>query len=563
MADKKVDNKNNTTPTENKTDAYEDVQDLDNDFEEIDDTENFEEDDEVDDDFSEEEEVSGPKNAKSKVIAKRVGIAIGCVAVLALVLVGVVYGVIMHYYNLTHYVEDDQVTTMAVADAETYSDEDDDVHYVYREQTDENGEVIGTETVDYNDLDDDEKESVDAQIEEELSQAADDQQSALDSVANGELYLPAETTEQTDVLIVNQTDLEDEYDEVLTDDDGNVTSVVKDGTTYNVVSSSDDSVVVVKDDASSYTVNTDDDGNVTSIEKNGETYDITVKDDGETTVTQVTSTDETDSDVVTVDTTQTNDVYNILLIGADTRANSSESGNADVIVLVSVNKTKGTINMISFMRDLYANIPGYGADKINHAYRYGGGPLLVQTIEENYGVSIDNYACVDFYSMIDIVDALGGITLTLSADEVEATNSYITALCKGTSMTASDYYLSGSGSFYLNGVQTVAYCRIRNVGNYEFERTERHRKVLAAIFSALQGRSASEINSFLNTALPYVTHNISSNTLMSLLASAPTYLTYSLNSYRVPFDGYWSYSGTIKVPDFSYTISKLYSIIYY
>lgn len=469
---------------------------------------------------SEVEGTSGSGDRKKNRFLRVLGIALICIVALLLVAVGAVYAVFMHYYNMTDYVTDDNVSTMAAEEAETYSDadEEEDEFYLRVEETDENGEVIGYtyETIDYDSLPDEEKESVDAQIEVELSLAADEQQEALDMVASGTLYLPDSVENET--ITVSKTTLEEEY-EVEKDTDGNIVSVSKDGVTYEVVS-----------------------------------------DDGDTVVIKETVSDE--DAIVTVDTTQKNDVYNILFIGADTRAGSSE-GNADVIILISVNRTKGAISMISFMRDLYANIPGYGYDKINHAYRYGGAPLLVQTLEENYGVTVDNYALVDFYAMADIVDALGGLTLTLSADEVSVANTYIKQMCSGAGLVADDNYIQGSGTLQLNGIQTVAYCRIRYVGNYDFERTERHRKVLTAMFNKLKTMNISEINSFLNVALPYVTHNVSSATLIGLIADVPSYLGYELKSYRVPFDGYYTYSGTIKVPDFAYTISMLNSIIYY
>jgi anionic cell wall polymer biosynthesis LytR-Cps2A-Psr (LCP) family protein len=130
-------------------------------------------------------------------------------------------------------------------------------------------------------------------------------------------------------------------------------------------------------------------------------------------------------------------------------------------------------------------------------------------------------------------------------------------------MSAEENYITSSGNLHLNGVQTVGYCRIRYVGYMDFDRTERQRRVLITMASTLRSRNVTEINNFLNTALPKVTHNISSDTLASLLMNASTYLGYSINTYRVPFDGQYHYSGEILVPDFTYTIGTLYNIIYY
>ena len=105
-----------------------------------------------------------------------------------------------------------------------------------------------------------------------------------------------------------------------------------------------------------------------------------------------------------------NNVYNILLIGVD-RRDKTWYGNSDSMILMSINKDTKQIHMTSFMRDLYANIPDVGVKKLNAACAYGGGPLVVRTIEHNYKLPIDNYASVDFDSMIDIIDAVGGIEI--------------------------------------------------------------------------------------------------------------------------------------------------------
>ncbi len=158
-----------------------------------------------------------------------------------------------------------------------------------------------------------------------------------------------------------------------------------------------------------------------------------------------------------IDIAESGDVYNILLVGVDLRAGETWNGNSDSMILVSINSAKKTIYLTSFMRDLYAEIPGVGTYKLNRAFAVGGGPLLVQTIEENYRISIDAYAWVDFYDMIDIIDLIGGIDIEVSADEVEVANSYIKEMATGIGLDASDYYLTSEGTLHLNGMQAVEY----------------------------------------------------------------------------------------------------------
>lgn len=499
---------------------------------------------------------------KNKII-RGVLIALCCVVVVALALGAVVFGTFMHYYNKMNYVVDNDITAIAPADIDTMEKDIDELesenYYVRRDITNADGEVIATtyDTIDLSALTDDERVSIEEEVAKELESASEAQKEALDRLASGQPYTPP-TTEQDNVLVVKQDDVEREY-ETKTNDRGEITAVKKDGVEYEVVSNNKGQLIAVKNDGAGHEVNKDDEGNIISIEKNDQKYELGTDDAG----TIVVLPPETSASESTASATLSavSDVYNMLLIGTDLRAGAEGYGKSDAMILVSINRTNKTISMISFMRDLYADIPGYGVDKMNRAYKYGGGPLLMQTIEANYGIHIDNYAAVNFYSLIDIVDSLGGISINISPEEVEVANLYINEMCGGIGENPENYHIKGSGQLLLNGMQTVGYCRIRYVGRYDFERTERQRRVLLTIFSMLQSKSISEIDTFLNTALPKVTHNISSNTLAGLLMNAPAYMGYKVNTYRVPFDGTYHYSGEILVPDFSYTINELYNII--
>lgn len=115
------------------------------------------------------------------------------------------------------------------------------------------------------------------------------------------------------------------------------------------------------------------------------------------------------------------------------------------MILMSINKDTKQIHMTSFMRDLYANIPDVGVKKLNAACAYGGGPLVVRTIEDNYKLPIDNYASVDFDSMIDIIDAIGGIELSPSDDEIRVANQYVDEMCRLRNVDASAHQYTAGG----------------------------------------------------------------------------------------------------------------------
>lgn len=256
-------------------------------------------------------------------------------------------------------------------------------------------------------------------------------------------------------------------------------------------------------------------------------------------------------------------VYNILLIGLDLRAGETWNGNSDSMILASINQETKEITLTSFMRDLYAIIPGVdGPKKLNYAHAKGGGPLLVQTIEELYKIDIDNYATVNFYDMITIIDSIGGLDIDVTDEEAAVANKeYVPYLARETGVQAADYQLIG-GHVHLNGLQAVAFSRIRYTEGSDYARTERQRRVLSLIFEKLKGLNVVELGAFMDTALPCITHNIDEATMATLLASAPGYLGYTLVTNRVPFDGYYYVWNEMLVPDFEYTINMLHSQIY-
>lgn len=245
-------------------------------------------------------------------------------------------------------------------------------------------------------------------------------------------------------------------------------------------------------------------------------------------------------------------IYNVLLIGSD-RRDTSWYGNSDVMMLATINKNTKKIYLTSFMRDSYALVDGYGARKLNFAYAVGGGPKLVSTIEKNYRINIDNYASGDFTTTAEIIDLIGGVDIKVSAAEANQINK----TCIGPHEE-----LPGAGTYHLKGNQAVAYGRIRHVGHADYERTERQRRVMSAIFKKAKKLSLGQLNSLANKVLPLVTHNISEGDLISLLADIPTVVGYDLELGRIPYDGMYSVKGEMLVPAWNDTLRKLHATIY-
>ena len=170
-------------------------------------------------------------------------------------------------------------------------------------------------------------------------------------------------------------------------------------------------------------------------------------------------------------------IINIALYGVDSDAGQF-SGRSDAIMICSVNADTGKIKLISIARDTYVSVPGYYNTKINHAYAYGGAELAVQTLNENFGMDVTDYVTVNFDSLADIIDAMGGVTIDVTEEERYQINVY---LRRGAA-------LAETGMVNLNGPQAVSYSRIRKIDSDNM-RASRQREVLAALFD-----KALEIN---------------------------------------------------------------------
>jgi len=234
------------------------------------------------------------------------------------------------------------------------------------------------------------------------------------------------------------------------------------------------------------------------------------------------------------------DIFNILVIGCDTRKKSGV-GRSDAMILFSANEDTEKIHMTSIMRDSYVSIPGKGNNRINAAYALGGGKLLLETIEANFGADVDKYVSFDFYTFVDVVDSIGGIEVEVTEAEIPVLNSYVKELNKLNDREEGTYYVTESGLQHLNGTQALGYARIRYVGDGDFERTNRQRIVIAKVFEKAKTLNLLEINNLLNIFLPQVKTNLTQEEILSLMLKALDYLQYDLESHRLPVDDSWKY----------------------
>lgn len=248
------------------------------------------------------------------------------------------------------------------------------------------------------------------------------------------------------------------------------------------------------------------------------------------------------------------DVMNILMIGSDTRdtKNDGKYGNSDSMILLSVNKKTNKLKMVSFLRDLYVPIKGFKEkSKINAAFCFGGPELLINTIENNFGIKIDKYVCIDFDDFEKAIDSVGGVTINLTQAEANELNN-----------TPGRYYLGVKGSPQhvtagenrLNGCTALGYARIRHIDN-DFNRTRRQRNVITSLMSSLKNANPFTLMNVANTIFPLIKTDLSNDQILQLgVVRGPDLMRGNAEQLTIPAEGAYKEGQTpdkldILIPD--------------
>ncbi|HJA92279.1 MAG TPA: LCP family protein [Candidatus Eisenbergiella merdipullorum] len=233
-------------------------------------------------------------------------------------------------------------------------------------------------------------------------------------------------------------------------------------------------------------------------------------------------------------------VTSLLLIGSDSRTSGTE-GRSDAMILLTISDRTKTVHMTSLLRDMYVDIPGHDGNRLNAAFAYGGPELLMETVNQNFGTEVSHYAVVNFEAFANLVDAVGGVELELSNEEVQWVNAYLNEYNELRGMPIDTDYLdtSLSGNIHLNGAQALAYCRNRYIGT-DFERTQRQRNVLSAVFRKLPAAVLTNPGEVIEGLFPNLTTNLTQGECMRLALSAGKLLSYEFVQDSLPLDGTYS-----------------------
>lgn len=231
----------------------------------------------------------------------------------------------------------------------------------------------------------------------------------------------------------------------------------------------------------------------------------------------------TDVVFATVDVLE-GDVINIMLIGQDRRP-GEERSRSDSMILVTLNPKKNAIQLTSFMRDLYVQIPGYLDNRLNVAYRYGDVTLMNETFLVNFGLEIDGNVMVDFDEFTEIIAILGGVSLEITEAEAKYMNKH------------SDNHFE-AGMCYLNADDALTFTRMRYAAGGDYGRTDRQRRVLVALAESVRGSDFLTLWEMINQILPHIATNLDDETILECIKAGIQILGNGgeLQTFRIPQD---------------------------
>ena len=226
------------------------------------------------------------------------------------------------------------------------------------------------------------------------------------------------------------------------------------------------------------------------------------------------------------------------LIGLDNRSNKLKSGNSDTMIIASINNDTKKVKLVSIYRDTYLRIgedsDGNGKyNKANAAYAQGGAEQFLNMVNTNLDLNVTDFVSVDFQAVAEAVELLGGIDVELKEEEVVHLNNYCVETSKVTGM---DYtpLEKKAGTHHLNGVQTVAYARIRYTAGNDFRRAARQREVIYKIVEKAKNADIATLSKILDKVFPKI---YTSLTKADILKMGMSMLSYDIEDQTgFPFD---------------------------
>ena len=226
-------------------------------------------------------------------------------------------------------------------------------------------------------------------------------------------------------------------------------------------------------------------------------------------------------------------VLNILILGTDERTVEFSSARADAILIMSLNLDDYSAKLVSLERGMGVPIlegKHEGQyDWLTHCFRYGGASLMLKEVQTCFNVDVSHYVRVNFTSVKNIVDLLGGVDVELSYAEAEY-------------LSVGDGFDVSAGMNHLNGEAALAYARLRAIDS-DRNRIKRQRTVIQACVNNLKQADLLTLNELCDTILPYIQTNFTKLEIVQLMTEASHFLGVQFEQMTIPAEG--TYGGMI------------------
>ena len=240
----------------------------------------------------------------------------------------------------------------------------------------------------------------------------------------------------------------------------------------------------------------------------------------------------------------------ILIVGKDRMDEGAE--RTDVVMIGQYDYMNKDMKLVSLMRDIYVEIPGYQNYKINSVYSLGGMELLREVISHNFGLEVEEYVTVDYEAFTDTVDVINpdGIEIDVEKDMSEKID---TTLHKGVQQ--------------LNGKDLLAYARFRNDEEGDFGRVRRQQQVLSAIKDEVVSvGGVVKLPKIIGTGMGYLDTSMSNKEMYRMIASFLVRGDKDIDSMTLPLENTYqfmdtSYTGNVIDMDFETNSEELHRFL--
>ena len=250
---------------------------------------------------------------------------------------------------------------------------------------------------------------------------------------------------------------------------------------------------------------------------------------------------------------------NILVLGTDARKGQEDSEvRSDAIIVASINEETDEVKLFSVFRDTLLDVDDGTLDKITHAYAYGGPQQSLKAINKNLDLNIDEVVVINWKTVADMIDAVGGIEIDVQESELEELNKYIPNTAKNVDGPSDT--VESAGKQTLNGVQAVTYARIRkDAATGDYRRNERMKIVFSETFKEVKHAGPLKMLSVARHAMPEVKTNMGTISIVKLILKARSFdMTDSTTGFPYDVEG-WTGSAWYGVPvNLSNNVSKLH-----